>query len=700
MFGGVSRSLALVACALVCVSAPAPAQDRRDQQFLSQFDANYAQLAAARDRGQLGSLNRGQLQQMLQMLDMTLNRVSDAGKQTQGWKDRKQKLDDMTQAALGAAAPKPQPTGPDPKKLTDDEATQLQKFDQRIMQDWAEQDWRLKQIGRTKAQATIDEGTAMLDALRPELAEHKEVQKRRQRLEAMRTLLAQTFAVGPFSQPRPEAQAGDTPLPEGARAVQAEFDAYLAAHGPALEAPAAQDEVELRCHVYELERLLGLVQRAAGTPAGGGRGRGRGAPAAPAGAGSHLELRLNAWHVARFAHGLEAKFGAPEGEASQRDHDRMSSMQRELSERIWTHTGDPLYWQDPQAVQDMRATLATYRQELDGMAAKYPRLSSRFQTEYEYRRAVARLSKETGAATKLGEQAGDVGAQLKLWQETFPKDAFDPSFKGTLTEAALRDWGKQMRNWRDGVEPALAFFERAQQFSVEAREAAFLNYVAWFRFRVKDSITDAIRRALTPLGEDLGAGRRASEQRIDDGTTAEFKERLFGSLTKGEAAARLLIAFHEGWQDTTFGGSLSLEKLEKDLATISVGREKFAAETKRLLEERRLPDPVQVDGRLLSLAKERLEGRFGQPRVRGLRVTLPPESYEHREVQGDFIVITWWESYRVDFALQKEGSDRWYHEDYRVVRRLNRGRQPIGEWSVSNHRPSYSLEILPQNVPD
>jgi hypothetical protein len=89
---------------------------------------------------------------------------------------------------------------------------------------------------------------------------------------------------------------------------------------------------------------------------------------------------------------------------------------------------------------------------------------------------------------------------------------------------------------------------------------------------------------------------------------------------------------------------------------------------------------------------------MGKGNYRGLRITQDVFANEEREVSGNYVILTWWRSFRVDFAARKPGTDRWYHEDFRITRRVDSGGTPIRDWYLVGDTPSYSHPILEENI--
>lgn len=487
----------------------------------------------------------------------------------------------------------------------------------------------------------------------------------------MRPLAAPPPGPAGPAEPRPTRQGSDQVLSADAERAQAAFQAYLDAHRAALEAPSGKVELDLRCHVAELKWLADQLYRSA--------------PEERA-----LETRVAYWEVRRLGRGLDAAFGkVAEAPWGSRERDRLISLVEEHVNRIWPDTSDPLHWQDEKKVEAMRARLAALRAELDGFKPALGRTGHYVAAEHAHRHAVARFERELAAARGRGAEAGDVGAQLRLWQATFPEDRFDPSFRGRATPEDVKRWGQQMRNWKDGVAPALAFFERAKGLSIEARTPEFQRYVAWFDLRVKDTIERAVRAATGPWVEERDEGLAAARQTVDSGTTEDHRLRLAREMEEAVPATRLLIAFEEGHD-----GAPSAKNAGA-LTTLVAARDRLAAQYAAMVEARRLPPATSADPGLLAIARGCLTTLVKPEDCRGLRITLAPSSYDYREVEGEYIKTTWWESFRVDFAARK--GERWYHESVAITRRLDSAGGPIGDWYASGSL-YLSAEILPKHI--
>lgn len=206
------------------------------------------------------------------------------------------------------------------------------------------------------------------------------------------------------------AKSRPAPAAGGAGPLQ-QFNELHAAHKAALEAPAGKDELELRCVAYELKGLLQLAESAK--------------EAERVAAGQALERAQKA---------LDAAFGAvAEAPWGSKERDRLWQIKHDAAKPLAEHE---LAWQDPKKVEAARARYAGWRKELDGMKGKLARTGHYVEAEAEWRRCSAALEKKVAASQKLGAEAGDVTAQLKLWQETFPLGTFAPRYRGARTRTS------------------------------------------------------------------------------------------------------------------------------------------------------------------------------------------------------------------------------------------------------------------------
>ena len=643
-----------------------------DQQQLDLFDRNYDRLS--KDKSAWSTYMR--IKNALHMdLEYVLDQVSDAGKHTDAWKERKLKLDQAYQYAANLfGVPQPKPAVPAP---TAEEEELLERMDglrlDRTL--WSTSPDGLRRLGKSRAERTLAEIEELATQLRPEVAQHGHVTHRTKHLPEMRENLRLAFAAEDFNDPQPGAASGDQPAP--AEAWQA-FQSFLAAHRAELEGAApGQDELSLRITWTLLRNLQRELARQVGQT-------------------SCLEARQAAWEVGRLRHALDVAFGRCDDfpDNSLKELDRFSSIEHELQERIWPTTVDPLRWQDEKKLQAMQKTLSEYRLELDRLEPRFRRTKAYAEAVCEHRAAVARLDREVAASLAKAAEAGDVDGQLTSYQETFPKDAFDPSFKGTETASEVRRWGEQLRNWRDGIDHALAFFELAKASSVKAREKAFQDYVAWFKLRVAGCIEGAANARSSQWESKLKAGLETAQHEFDMGDTEAFKLQLLQKLEEGVRGAQLLAAFREGYT-----GESSAASLQEQTTQIIAGRDRMVAQAASILESRVLPDAVSEDSALLAVARDRVADLVGEGNFRGLRITASPWHYDYREISGNYLITTWWEAFRVDFAARpRGGGDHWFHESFVIERRLDSLDAPISGWRLLGSEPSLSLEILPKNI--
>lgn len=654
----------------------------RDRQLLAQFDANAGQLPS--DPAQLAGIARGSLAQMVMMLDSTLKGVSAGGQQTADWTQRKQRLAALQGAAMGAltAAPPPPPP-PKHTPLTAAARDYLKVYDQEVAR-FPKQEERIRQLGRARASAMLEAGSVALARLTGTDLEHPEVLKRQAQLAEYRASMAAALAPRSFDTPRPEARPGDPQLPESARAAHETFLRTLEAARGALESPAGKDEVDLRCSLAELDQQAMALASAAmirDGRHGGDESR-------------MLAVRLADWEVARLRHGLDAAFDPPEvldGYATQNERDRLSGTEQWLRERIWSENRDPLVWQKPERVAAMRQKLDEARDTI-AAAAKHPRSSYRFDAECALRQAEARFARELAEAKATAESVGDIGAQLATWQATFPEDSFDPRYTGGEDPEAVRSWARRMRNWEDGVPGALAFFEEAAKKSVEARKPEFRHYVGWFKLRVRERIREAIQKATSAWSGSLPSALNSAKQDIGEGTPDDFRLKVFQNIRRGIAWSYLLEAFQDGYQG----------KVDPEIAatrgSLQASYDGMVASMEAMLRDYRMPAPASRDPALLDAARGWIHGMVGKERCRGLRISQGIFENEEREVSGNYVILTWWRSFRVDVAIQKRDTDRWYHESFRVTRRVDSAGTPIGDWQLIGAAPNYSHPILEANI--
>lgn len=251
-----------------------------------------------------------------------------------------------------------------------------------------------------------------------------------------------------------------------------------------------------------------------------------------------------------------------------------------------------------------------------------------------------------------------------------------------------------MRNWLDSNAAGLAFFEKAKHASKAAQTDEFRSFAAWFKQDVPGKIKEGVQAAIGKWDGDLSKGLRAAEQNFDSGTTDEFRKRMFQEIDAGYRAVKLLIPLSEGWE-----GAPRKQWVE-DLAKIEAGRVKLKEQFDAVMKARRLPPAASTNARLLAIGKDCVSNIVREENRKGLRVTAEPWQHEYREVSGEWIIVTWWESFRVDFAARRAGDQVWHWESFTISRRLDSGSNPIGSWSLNGSELRLSCELLPENVED
>ncbi|MGE0709728.1 MAG: hypothetical protein AB7N76_22095 [Planctomycetota bacterium] len=295
-------------------------------------------------------------------------------------------------------------------------------------------------------------------------------------------------------------------------------------------------------------------------------------------------------------------------------------------------------------------------------------------------------------------RAADPREAVRLIQEAFPKERFDPWFRGAPNAKAVSQWARRLRSFKATVGPALAFLE-AHEDELGGRRSPggqdYGAYVGWFRAQAARKVEDVLRGGgVSEWRGWVSSAVELEHKKFDSGDPDEFKQRLLTRVVRGSAAAPLVEAFEAGYL-----GAASAEA-KQQTARARAALAAMTAQIAGLVRDRRLPKAVDVPAELSGQGRRFVVARFGKENVRGVRVTLPVRRYEWREEKGRYIEITWWEGYRLDFAAKKPGTDTWYHECLSVDRRLNEGGAPIGKWELSSGELHYSLPILPENVPE
>lgn len=670
-----ARFFGPVGVVLVASVAQAQALDANDTQLLQAFDQAYAKINAQRANIHKVGNRVAYFTQLQRLLDT----VSASGKATDEWKKRQADLDELK--ALGNGPAPATPKAPAQEGLSNSDRATLMTFAERHAE-LAKYKDRLNTMPAEDLERRFKHLQELLDRVSEPGKATDEWKRHQADLDALKAAAAEpaktppaASGTGGFAEPRPEPAPTDEPLPAESVPHQEAWQAYFDAHRADLESPAGKDELDLRCMLADLEVLADEVTRRTGIDAK-----------------RFHAARVDAWEVRRLAHGLDAVFGPPtHAPWGSPERDRLASIEAQGPTLLGR--GDRLTYQDAAVAEAARGDLRALRQRLDELAPKLRRTHHYVAAEASWRRTSAELERRIAAAQDLGKQAGDVGAQLAGWKETFPFRTFDPSYKGALTPDGLRAWGRQLRNWKDGVRPALAFFERASKVSQEAQSAEFRRYVGWFEHSVPDAIDRASRTALGPFQEDRADALRAAQQTFDESTTPEFRERMFRHLAEGVEAMRLLVAFSEGFDGRA--DPALLQDQQKITSTVA----RLQEEAARAVRERRLPEAVSDDAKLLAEGRRCVEEYLSKDEYRGLRVSSTPWRYDYREATSDgWIRITWWESFRVDFAARKKGTDSWFWESFTISRRLNQGGGPIGDWGYSGPGPEYGYEMLLENV--
>lgn len=660
---------------LLLAQAPARAQELSsgDRNLLERFDKARERILAKQAKWSSWNSVRSELKTEL---EYPLSQVSEGGQRSDAWQERKRRYDELMASAaerFGVALPAPAGPAPDAAELK-----LLEEIDRRVddRTRWASYADGLRLLGKATVERTLAEVEALVERIRPEVRGHAQVTSRTKNLPKMREDLAKAFAARPFVEPRP---SGGSPIgAPGAAALEAWREAFASLSARLAAAAPGQDELALRLDCRE------LLQRV------------RDLGAVPGGQAS-AEGRTAAWEVARLDHHLDGVFGRRDEMpgSAQAQHDRLGSIVSELERRIWPDRVDELHWQDEARVRAMHETLAKYRAELDALAPRFRRTADYLEASFAYRRAIERLDREVAAAQAKAAQAGDVDGQLAAYQRTFPSDGFDPSFQGVESVDAVRRWGQRLRNWRDGVDQALAFFARAREASIKARSPEFQAYVAWFQANVRNQIERAVKARADAWRDALRRGADAAAHQIDAGDTEDAKGRLLASIEAATQAARLQAAFRAAW------GEGDAAVAEEQVASLEAARARLLEQAKGVLQGRRLPDAASKDAALLAVGRERVAELVGEGNFRGLRVTAAPWRYDYTEISGDYLITTWWEAFRVDFAARRrKGGQEWFHESFVIQRRLDSAGNPISAWAMAGDTPGFSLRILPENAGD
>lgn len=467
-----------------------------------------------------------------------------------------------------------------------------------------------------------------------------------------------------FAQPEPKPKpATDEPATPAVRAALAEFNAAYEEHRAAFEDPSSVASLDAHCYLEQLRQAGTLADEASYV----------------------FELRHMAWRYARARHGVEAAHPLP-GEApwGSKERDRLVSIVNEVHNLFREGRGHLLDLQRPEVVKMRRRSLARYRAELDAFSKELGETSHYYRAEAYYRIAALRLEAILAEAARLKAQAGDVPAQLARYQETFPQDSFDPSFKGEQGPEAYERWARQLANYDAGIADALKFFEVAAKSTAEASEPAFRAYVQWFRDSVKERLKRARQAAMTPLSRKVSNGIGACNGYTPEDANDEVYKKTIAKINAGVEAAPLLMGILRGAGESTRELEAKLDRLQETSA-------KLSGKAKAAIEGRKLAPSALKNAKLEGIAKKTVPLE-----TRSLRITSKPSQYAYDEISGGFLVRTWYKRYWVEYATPQGG--KWYFGRSAIEQRVTNKGNPIGGWYLASELPAFKRQILEKNI--
>ena len=750
--------------ALLLGQARAESLSPADQRMLDSFDRELPSLE--RNRTKLHKMPKSMVQRSLAGLTKHLDGVSPAGRAAGPWKERKAKLDELTQLAAGGAPAAKGPSSedrsllgrfdrdltplesearrsPDPARYTDKIETlravllqvsqpgrasgeyqaatkRLEELEARLAQrkaleaeaasqreaalaaaqaqaqamreaeaarakvgpsdftypdlqrledfDGACRRWNanpgpLRKMGQEGCEAILADLTRRLDAMRPELQQHPKILERRKRIEGYRAAMDE-IVLRRIPEPAPSSE--DQPLTASTEAAVRAFDQAMAERGEGVRQPGT-----LRSHLAALrllDELRAALSRVATTL--GGRGC--------------LEYRQRQYQWKLLEKRIEDAYGGPLEDLSSGDEALLKDLRHHLYMARRDQRKGPLELQDPRARAELEQTLTDLK-------AALARASSRRTREYlelvEGLTGWEASQRELLAASEdLKRQAPDLDGQLKLVQDLFPKDRFDPKPPTSEDPAMIRAWAARLANWKQAVPGFLAFFEKAKATSLEARRPEFAQYAQWFERAVPGRIDQAARSYGGGYRSRFETGTRAVDEvgRAAEGPASQA-DRLREALQAGIDAGLRLQAFAEG-----FRGKPEVA-LAEGMARMEKAKEQLAGGFEAARKARRLPPALHQDPDLLEVARKVLGANRT---LKGLRLRGAPKAQRGWVVRGDWMYLEAWESFSVVYAL-KEGS-RWVIEYADLARDLTG--KTRGDWHLSAVPSNLGHEVLEENI--
>lgn len=524
--------------------------------------------------------------------------------------------------------------------------------------------FELRKRGAEALEKLLVDLGARLDAMRPELQGLPKLLERRARLARFRAELDEHVL---RKIPAPVADPGDRPPTGRAKALLDAFDAAWAARLGGIESPAG-----LGLHL-EARRLLQELRNGLNRAAG------------ELGTTPCLELRQRRYELARFETRIEAAFGGPIHRVEGADETRLKDLRHHLYMARRDQSFGALELQDPARRTLVQETLASLAAEL--AAIQDPHTVEFLEVGRDLADFKARQEFMIGAADDLARQAPDLDGQLVLIQAQFPMGSFAPQAPDTADPVEIETWARRLRNWKDAVPGFEAFFAKARETSLRAKEPAFAAYASWFVANVGARIDTAAR--------DFGGGFRSRFERgvavaKDPGSRAEGTAgdlaRALGTLDQGIAAGRVLAAFARGWTGAADAA------VEAGIDAMAKAKEGLAGGYEAARAARRLSPAGYRDPDLLATAQAILTR--GGVVSKGLRLEAAPKAYKGWVVRGDWMYLEAWESFTVAYAAGRDG--KWYLEWADLVRDVSKAGK--SEWRLN--APPYGLghEILEENV--
>ncbi len=283
-----------------------------------------------------------------------------------------------------------------------------------------------------------------------------------------------------------------------------------------------------------------------------------------------------------------------------------------------------------------------------------------------------------GISTNLASKSGDIDSQLNMIQKLFNDKDFDPRIK-TDNPAKIKEWAKQMRNYKNAIPKTLKFFEHAKATSIKARSDKFSSYSHWFKSYVEDRINYAItdknnrwdvkiRDGLYPLTYKPKSLENTLKHQDD-------VKLILEKLAIAKKANRAKEIFEE-----TYYKSISSKTKENKISILKL-EEKTRTAQLNAIKNKKLPKPISTDQKLLKLVKKHIH------------------SVGRKLGNIEKIIIT--STPKIDNYIQWDG-ENWHHSkwewfSYKVVEK-EKDRYFIKEGSLRKNLKGWSMYQVEDNV--